>query len=117
MRNRIDVVVLIYALLSLGMGLEAYIAKKSLPSLLGGGGAGIILIGLLALGKTNPRAGRIGSAIVTLLLLGRFSPTFLTQWTWYPAGIMAIASAIVFAVLAGGHMAAMKKKKAGLPEN
>lgn len=112
MRNKIDVVVLLYALLSIGLGLEAFLVKHSIPSIAGGGIAGLLLLGCLALGKSNPRAGRIGASVVTLLLLGKFLADFAKKGAWYPAGIMTVASAFVLAVLVGGHFAAMRKRKA-----
>jgi uncharacterized membrane protein (UPF0136 family) len=108
----VNVVVLVYALLTIGLGIDGYVAKGSWQSALAGGVAGLLLLGSLALAKTNPRAGRIGAAVITLLLLIRFLGPFIKTQDWMPAGVMTIASAITLAVLVGGHLLAMSRRKA-----
>jgi len=110
----VDVVVLLFALLTIGMGVTGYVAPTtghaSIISLVAGVAIGALLIGSLALAKTNPRAGRIGAAIAALLPLGRFLPAYIKEHNIYPAGIMVIGSFITVGVLVGGHFAAMSKK-------
>jgi uncharacterized membrane protein (UPF0136 family) len=118
--NTVDVVVLLYALLTMVMGILGYVAPTtshpSIISLIAGVGIGALLLGALALGKTNPRVGRISAAVITLLPLGRFIPTFIKTHAVYPAGIMVVAGIITFGVLLGGHFMAMSKKKASGPQ-
>ena len=108
----VNVVVLVYALLSIGMGLYGYFAKGSWQSAVAGGVAGLLLLGTLALAKSHPRWGRIGAAVIALLLLGRFAGPFFKTGDWVPAGVMMIASVIALAVLIGGHVMATRKRKA-----
>ena len=42
MTKTINAAIVIYALLCIGLGVEAYVAKQSLPSLMGGGGIGVL---------------------------------------------------------------------------
>ncbi|AIE87847.1 TMEM14 family protein [Fimbriimonas ginsengisoli] len=111
----VDVVVLLYAILTIVMGVLGYVAPTtghpSIASLIAGVGIGALLLGALALTKTNPRAGRIGAAVLTLVPLGRFLPTFISKQNWYPAGIMTIAGIFTFGVLLGGHFIAMSQRK------
>jgi len=113
----VDVVVLLFAILSIVMGILGFTGtfegKSSVISLIAGGGAGAILIGSLALAKTKPRAGRITAAVVTLLLLLKFGGDIAKKgFQIYPAGIMAIAALFTFGVLMGGHFMAVSKAKA-----
>lgn len=111
----VDVVVALYALLSIAMGVLGYVAPTtghpSIISLIAGVAIGGFLLGFLALTKTNARVGRIGSAVVTLVPIMKFAKPFLSEHKIYPAGIMVICGLITFAVLGGGHMAAMAKRK------
>jgi uncharacterized membrane protein (UPF0136 family) len=115
----VDVVVLLYAILTIVMGILGYAAPTtghpSLISLIAGGIAGAILIGTLALAKTNPRAARITAAVVSLALLGRFAGSFFDTGKWYPAGIMMVASLFALVVLVGGHFVAMSQRKKETP--
>lgn len=106
----LDALVLVYGALLIGLGLEAYLAKQSLPSLLGGGGLGLAAIFFAAFTSVNPRVGRIGAAVVTLLTLGRFVPALLKEPKWSNI-VLVVASLIVFGCLGAGHMLAMKAKR------
>lgn len=111
----VDVVVLLYALLTIGMGILGYVSPESghpsVISLIAGVGIGALLLGALAYTKTNPRVGRISTAVITLLPLVRFLPAFIKKGNWYPAGIMVAAGLVTFLVLLGGHFAAMSARK------
>jgi uncharacterized membrane protein (UPF0136 family) len=117
----VDVTVLLYALLTIVMGVLGFVApttgKPSMPSLIAGVGIGVLLLGALAYTKTNPRVGRISTAVITLLPLGRFIPSFLKSHAIYPAGIMVVAGLFTFGVLGAGHMMAMAQKKASTPNS
>lgn len=107
----VDVVVLLDALLLIVFGVLGYIEKQSIPSLAAGVAFGGLLLGALAFTKTNPRVGRISSAVIALLPLGRFLPSFLKEQKIYPAGIVVFAGIITVAVLLGGHFVARAKSK------
>ena len=107
----LNVVLLLYAVLNVTMGLLGYINKHSIISLIAGTLAALVIAFCLLLTKTNPRAARITSLVVAVLLLGRFAPkAFANQL--YPAGIMFVCSLIVIICLGAGHMIGMKEKKA-----
>jgi len=116
----VDVVVLLDALLCIVMGVLGYVSPTtghpSVISLVAGVVLGALLLGSLALAKTNPRAGRISAAVVALLPLGQFLPKFIKLHNIYPAGIMVAASIITVAVLLGGHFVAMSKRSANPAE-
>jgi uncharacterized membrane protein (UPF0136 family) len=107
----VNLVVLVYALLTIAMGVYGYTNKGSMVSMVAGGVSGLLLLGSLALYKSNPRAGRIGAAVISLLLLLRFIGPFLSSGDWVPGGVMTLASGFTLAVLVGGHFAAMSKRK------
>gem|GEM_PF-1177186 len=114
----VNLTVLLFALLNIVLGIVGGLGltggRPSRESLIAGIAAGALLLGTLALAKTHPRWGRIGSAVICLLLLGRFAGPFFSRGTWYPAGLMVIAAGFTLAVLIGGHIAATRARKAGV---
>lgn len=110
----VNLVVLLYALLSIGLGFYGYFVKNSSISLIAGGVAGLLLLGTLALAKTSPRAGRIAAAVISIAMLGNFAPKFFRTGDWLPPGVMTIASVVALVVLVGGHFLAMRRRNAGV---
>jgi uncharacterized membrane protein (UPF0136 family) len=108
----VNVAVLLYAILTIGLGAYGYFEKGSMPSLIAGGVAGLLLLGSLALAKTHPRIGRIAAAVIALLMLGQMGRKAMEDKTWHTI-TLAVASIIVIAILVGAHFYAMSKKKAG----
>jgi uncharacterized membrane protein (UPF0136 family) len=92
-------VLLLYGLLSIGLGLYGYLAKGSLVSLIAGGVAGVIVIGAAALARTHPKIGLGIGLVVALILIGRFAGPLVRDQQIVPAGIMAVSSLIVAALL------------------
>jgi uncharacterized membrane protein (UPF0136 family) len=77
------------------LGFLGYVRSKSLASAFAGGISGIFLIaaGIMALKRqhsTGLNYGYLAGLIVSVLLLGRFLPTFLKKKKIYPAGIMVV---------------------------
>ncbi len=107
--------VLAYAFLTIALGAYGYFDKGSMTSLIAGGVAGLLLLGSLALTKTHPRAGRIASAVIALLMLGQMGRKALEDKTWHTI-TLSVASVLIIAILVGGHLMATSKKKAGEPE-
>lgn len=108
----VNIVLLLYGLLNLALGIEAFIAKQSVMSLLGGGLAGIIVLAMLALKPKYPRVANIVCLIVAIAILGRFLPAYLKDTSkTYPNLVLVLASAIVIVVLAAGHFATMGRKR------
>ena len=91
----VKVVIALYALLNIGGGIEGYISKGSVPSVISGTIAGVLLIGALAFSMTSPKNGYIICAVIALADLGFFGPKLMKGFVLWPAGIMALASVIV----------------------
>src|ERR1041385_1375733 len=94
----LQAVMLLYGVFDFAMGLIGTLASKNHEpySLIGGGVAGVLVIGFAALTKTNPRVGFIGATVVGLLMAGKFaSGAFSGQF--YPAGII-FAVSLLFAI-------------------
>jgi uncharacterized membrane protein (UPF0136 family) len=108
----INFTVLLFGLLTTGLGIAAYLEKKHVMSLVGGVGIGILTIASIFLWMSKPRAGRILSGVCALAILGMFGGRTLSKpedFAWYPAGIEIAASAFTLVVLAAGHFMANKK--------
>ncbi len=73
----LNILLVSFSILMIGMGAEA--ASKSMVSLIAGATIGLLMLGSVALAKSNPRAGRIMSLVVAVLPLGRFLPKFLKE--------------------------------------
>ncbi len=85
----------LYGLISLTGGIMGY-AKGSLPSLIAGGGAGVLLI-LCALGISRwPIPSLVVALVLALLLIGNFSYSLLTS------ELSSVRYAISIVMLVGG---------------
>lgn len=96
-------IILIYGLLVAAGGALGYARAKSLPSLVAGGIAGLILIGAsLAMMRGSYPLGWWLSLIVAILLLARFSSASINNFKMMPGGLMIILSAVaIIALLIG----------------
>lgn len=96
-----------YALLNLAVGLHAFLGEKhSTISLVAGGAAAVLTVLGVWLSQRNALLGYGLAALVALLLIGRFLPTFLKDTAkLYPAGLMAGVSLLVLGCLIVGHLA------------
>ncbi len=101
---------LLYGLFDLVVGIEAFVRKGSVGSLLGGGIAGIIVIGCAALAKTQPRVAYITATAVALLVGLRFLPNAIKGEVW-PATIISVISLVFALTLVVAHFVAMAKRK------
>lgn len=106
----LNTVLVLYSLLSIGLGVYGYTNSNSIQSLIAGVAVGVLMLGSVALAKTHPRWGRIGAVVICLLVIGRFLPAFLKTQDWLPAGIMAFASIFVALCLIGAHLYATAQK-------
>jgi uncharacterized membrane protein (UPF0136 family) len=93
----------VFGAITLGGGIQGFIGKGSLPSLIAGGLCGLLLLvsgWLVHTQKTTP--GLILGLVVTLGLAGMFLPKFLKGAPLWPAGVEGILGAIgvVLTVLA-----------------
>ncbi len=111
MRMRwLDALVLAYGILLIAMGIYASAKYHETASLIGGGVTGVLEIGFAAFTVTNPRVGRIGSAVIALLLIGMMGSEYAKSGKLNFL-ILTVASVIVFVCLMGGHFYAMSKRK------
>ena len=108
-------VLVLYSLLSIGLGTYGYVNSNSIQSLIAGVAIGFLILGSVALAKTQPRWARIGALVITLLVIGRFLPIFVRTQDWLPAGVMAFSSILVAVCLIGAHLAAMAARKSSTP--
>ena len=108
----LDALVLSYGILLIALALYAFETKHSIMSLIMGGGSGVLEIGLAALSLTHPRPGRIGCAVVALILSVFFVQQCIKSDFKWDFVVLAVASIIVVVSLMGGHLYAMSKKKA-----
>jgi prolipoprotein diacylglyceryltransferase len=106
----INAVLVLYALVFGGLGVEAFLSKNSLPSLLGGLAFAILMLVSLFVWTKNPRVGRIMSVVVALLGMGRFIGPFF-KGVMFPAGVLVLVSLLTIGMLVGGHLMAMQEKK------
>jgi hypothetical protein len=110
MSKAINAILVIYAVVMAGMGIEAFVVKGSKPSLAGVAFGVLMLVSLFVWTK-NPRAGRIMSVVVALVGMGR--PLMkLSEVTLYPGGVIIGVSVLALVALVGGHLTASKAKEA-----
>jgi hypothetical protein len=113
----LDGLVIAYGILLIAAGIHGYLSPHGtanpMVSLITRSVSGAIAIGLAAYTTTNPRVGRIGSAVLALLIFGHTGVLYL-QKGGVTSLVLCVASLIVVCCLLGGHFAAMKKRKSGL---
>ena len=97
----LDALLVLYGLLNIVAGIMGY--AKSPVSLYAGATAGVLVLLGVYLARSRPTLGYGLAALVCLLLLGRFLPVFLRERDLWPAGTMAIVSAVVLVALVAGH--------------
>src|SRR5947209_12627731 len=85
-------VVVLYALLNIVGGVEGFIAKHSVPSVISGVVAGMLLITGAALAYNMPRLGYGLCALIAIADLGFFGPKLAKSFAIWPAGVMVAAS-------------------------
>ncbi|RYG21537.1 hypothetical protein EON82_18645 [bacterium] len=117
----LDGLVLAYGLLLIALGVIGYLISGSVVSLAAGGGAGVLVLIFLAITAKKRQIGRIGVAVLSLLMLGNFgvkaikslsaAPTTGNTTPVWHVWTLAIASLIVFVALGLGHMSAMKERR------
>lgn len=103
-------VVVAFGLFCIGAGLEAYLAKNSLPSLMGGGGIGLVALIGAFVARTTPSIGYGIAAVAALAALGRFLPAFLKTQAVWPALAMTLVSSTVLVCLIAGHFMAKRPR-------
>lgn len=99
MKHRTSLVVVLFGILTALGGFIGYKAANSIPSLIGGFVAGLLLLasGLGMMKKSV--LGYFTACLVSALLLFFFGYRFLSSGKIAPAGVMALASLGVFILL------------------
>jgi uncharacterized membrane protein (UPF0136 family) len=108
----LDAVVVAYAILLVASGIHGFL-DHNMVALITRCVSGAVVLGLAAYGKTNPRVGRIGIAVLALVIMGHTAVEYLKRHGTTSL-ILAVASLVVFACLLSGHFLAMRKLKAGV---
>lgn len=95
----------VYAVLLAVGGVMGYVKAKSRPSLIAGIGSAVAAIATLAAVRLAPAVGYPLGALLAVALLGFFGPRFARSRKFMPAGLMAILSLIVLAVMVTAALA------------
>jgi hypothetical protein len=106
----LNVVLLLYGLMNIAMGVHG-LMKGSIMSLVAAGTCGVVVLISIVMYKFKPRASRITSLVVAVLLIGWSAPKAL-QNQLYPGGLTFVTSVGVAACLLVGHLMGMKARKA-----
>ncbi len=85
---------IIFGLLTIVGGIIGYASKGSVPSIIAGSIAGVLLLLSAFLFPNHLVAGLAVALIVSLLLAGQFVPKFIQTGKAMPAGMMSILSVI-----------------------
>ena len=85
---------IIFGLLTIAGGIMGYVSKGSMPSIIAGSVSGILLLAAALVLPTHATLGLAGAAIISVLLAGRFIPTFIKTGSLMPAGMMSVLSVI-----------------------
>ena|GEM_PF-1718503 len=111
----------LYGLFNLGVGIEAYSSKGSIPSLIAGGGVGVLLLVCFFLVPSKPRIAYIGASVLALLMTIQFALTTrvdgkmklvgITESTWKPWPNLTLwgVGLIVLLALTSAHFMARKR--------
>ncbi len=85
---------IVFGVLTIVGGIIGYVSKGSVPSIVAGSVAGILLLVGALLLPNHVNAGLAIALIVSLLLAGQFVPKFIQTGKAMPAGMMSILSVI-----------------------
>ena len=106
-----------YAVVMILLGVYATAVHGEIMSLVGGGGAGAIVLGMMFWSLKNPRPAYIISLCIAIGLVGQFTMKFVHgKGTLYPHGVIIALNLLLIAALLGGHLSAMAAKKHGASE-
>lgn len=94
---------LVYGVLNVLFGVIGFVNAKSVPSLVAGGVAGVLVVIGATLSRTHRSVGFGIVAVVSVLILGRFFKGAFVEGKVYPAMILALASIVMLVLLTIGH--------------
>lgn len=96
--------ILIYGMLVAVGGVVGYVKAQSLPSLLAGGVAGLVLIAAaVAMMRGAYGIGWWVALVVAIILLARFGAASLNNFKMMPGGLMIILSLLAIIALFAGR--------------
>jgi uncharacterized membrane protein (UPF0136 family) len=85
---------IIFGILTIAGGTIGYVSKGSMPSIIAGTIAGILLLVAAFLLPAHSTFALIIALVVSLLLAAQFVPKFFATWKMMPAGMMSILSVL-----------------------
>ena len=93
---------LLFAVLTIVGGIMGYVKAKSMVSLAAGSISGVLLIVASLMLPTRPIRAYVIALLVSVLLAGRFLPSFVHKKAIFPGGLMSVLSlgGIVLTLLA-----------------
>lgn len=101
----LDVSVLVYALIMLGGGIGGYKVAHSPWSLVTGIASAVLLVGAIALARTNPKAGYLMATLVTLALLILFIIRYVQTQKMMPSmGLVGLSLVMLLLLIVGHYM-------------
>ncbi len=104
----------VYAVVMVALGAYGTIKFHELMSLMGGGGAGLVVLACMFWSRKSPRPAYIVALLVGLAVAGQFFSKFAKSGLVYPHLLIALINVALIACLLGGHMLSMAMKKKGV---
>lgn len=101
----------VYAVAMIALGLIGTLKANEIMSLVGGGGAGALVLIFMFVSLKNPRAGYIPALLVGLAVGAQFFMKFSKSGLVYPHLIIALLNVALIVCLLGGHILSMAAKK------
>lgn len=117
----LDGIVLAYGVFLIVLGIVGYVVGHHVMSLIAGGVAGALVLFFLSITAKKRQIGRIGVAVISLLMFLQFAGSIAMRMSADPATapktpiwqayVIAPVSLLVFLALGMGHMAAMRERR------
>ena len=101
----------VYAVAMIALGLIGTLKANEIMSLVGGGGAGLVVLGCMFWSLKNPRPAYIVALLVGLAVGLQFLMKFGKSQLVYPHLVIALLNVALIICLLGGHMLSMAAKK------
>ena len=96
--------IVIYAIAIFMGGLEGFIRKGSLPSIIASAIIAALLIVALRLTQTKPKLGLGVGALISLLTIGQFAPKFVQHHTIWPSGFYTVLGTLAALIIGAAFL-------------